>query len=153
MRWLFCFLVMGVLPACGPAPEPSEETITVSEIPRVEAPESGAEAPDGAFRPIEPTEAGVIGAPTIWMALAPLGATVPEGEEGDQSLSVQIRREDAVYIADVVRSGLLDDSVRADHVRVEFRREPEGWFPTNAFRREQCRRGADAGQWSAAPCP
>jgi len=58
-----------------------------------------------------------------------------------------------VYIADVIRSGLVDDSVRADHVRVEFRREPEGWFPTNAFRREQCRRGPDAGRWSAAPCP
>jgi hypothetical protein len=56
-------------------------------------------------------------------------------------------------VADIVRSGLLDDSVGASHLRITFRREIDGWYPENGFRRMQCRRGASAGQWSANLCP
>jgi hypothetical protein len=156
LKFLFCFLVVLMPGACTPARESPDEAVAAAQAGGGDAsldPESGALAPASAFRAIEPTEVGITGAPTIWAALAGLGVTVPEGSEGNQGLSVLVRREGDMYVADVVRTGLLDDSVGSDHVRIEFRREPEGWFPTNAFRRERCRRGAGADQWSAQPCP
>jgi hypothetical protein len=56
-------------------------------------------------------------------------------------------------VADLVRAGLADDSVAAGHVRIEFRREADGWYPTNAYRRSQCARGGQAGQWTTGLCP
>ena len=60
-------------------------------------------------------------------ALDPLIA-VGAHEEGG-SLSLSIREEGDIATADVVRAGAQDDSVAAGHLRIEFRREPEGWFP------------------------
>ena len=102
------------------------------------------------FTSIEPSEVGVSGAPTVLEALGPLlGPEVTEG--ANVSLSVRETGNDAV--ADLVRSGLADDSVSAGHVRIEFRREPDGWYPTNAYRRSQCARGGAAGQWTTGLCP
>lgn len=107
-------------------------------------------APNEAFTAIEPSEVGVFGAPTVDEALTPLLG--PEGAEGE-SIYLTMRESGDSAVADIVRSGLADDSVSAGHVRIEFRREPDGWYPTNAYRRAQCVRGALAGQWTSELCP
>jgi hypothetical protein len=107
-------------------------------------------APNSAFTAIEPSEVGVFGAPTVMEALEPLFG--PEGAEGD-SAHLSVREAGDSTIADIVRTGLADDAVTAGHVRIEFRREPDGWYPTNAYRRAQCARGPQAGQWTTELCP
>jgi hypothetical protein len=150
-----------VLAACGQQ-QPAQQTPGADEAP-YEAETSDAALPplpevdpallaaaNSEFTAIEPSEVGVFGAPSLAEALAPLlGPEVTEG--GSVSLSVRESGDEAV--ADLVRSGLLDDSVSAGHVRVEFRREPDGWYPTNAYRRSQCARGGQAGQWTTGLCP
>lgn len=128
---------------------PSETTDAPrAEIPPVDASLLGAT--NDAFTAIEPSEVGVFGAPAVMEALEPLlGPEVMEG--ADVSLSVRENGDQA--IADVVRTGLQDDAVSGGHVRVEFRREADGWFPVNAYRRTQCARGGEAGQWTAGLCP
>lgn len=108
-------------------------------------------APASTFTAIEPSEIGVFGAPTVMAALE--SVIGPEAYQEGSSLSLTVREEGDNAIADVVRSGMMDDSVTAGHLRIEFRREPEGWFPTNAYRRSQCARGATAGQWTTELCP
>lgn len=110
------------------------------------------EAPSTQFAAIEPTELGVIGAPSIEEAISPLVGS-PEAHEEGASVSLTIRQSGEAATADIVRSSIPDDSVSAGHVRIEFRREPEGWFPTNAYRRSLCRRGELAGQWTSGLCP
>jgi len=149
------------LAACNQQPTNSDEATTDTPI----AEDATGEAPTAAlpevdptllaatnaeFTAIEPSEVGVFGAPTVQEALAPLLG--PEMTEGaDVSLSVRENGDDAV--ADLVRSGLADDSVSAGHVRIEFRREPDGWYPTNAYRRSQCARGGAPGVWTTGLCP
>jgi len=106
--------------------------------------------PNAAFTPIEPSEVGVFAAPTVDEALAPLLS--PEQHEEGASVQLSVRETDGVQVADIVRSDIPDDSIAAGHIRIEFRQEPEGWFPTNAYRRVMCRRGANAGQWTAGVC-
>jgi hypothetical protein len=132
-----------------PIDTPSEITEAArGELPPVDASLLGA--PNSAFTAIEPSEVGVFGAPAVMEALEPLlGPEVIEGS--DVSLSVRETGDDA--IADIVRTGLQDDSVSGGHVRIEFRREADGWFPVNAYRRTQCARGGEAGQWTAGLCP
>ena len=110
------------------------------------------EAPSTEFVAIEPTELGVIGAPTVEQAIAPLIGS-PETYEEGASVSLSIRESGETATADIVRADIPDDSVAAGHVRIEFHREPEGWFPTNAYRRSLCRRGEAAGQWTSGLCP
>jgi hypothetical protein len=133
-------------------PKTGEEQKTI-EVPAGESIDLGAMPPADRFVAVEPAEVGVVGAPTIWEALAPIGKRTPEGEEGDQTINIAVRKDAGIYVADVVRTGLLDDSVAADHVRIQFRREPEGWLPTNAYRRHECRRGRNAGKWGTEACP
>ena len=119
-----------------------------AQLPPVEA--ELLAAPNTSFTAIEPSEVGVFGAPNVMQALEPLlGPEVSEGA----TLSVSIREGGEITTADVVRSGMADDSVSAGQLRVEFRREAEGWYPTNAYRRSMCARGANAGQWTTEPCP
>jgi hypothetical protein len=108
-------------------------------------------APASGFTAIEPSEIGVFGAPTVMAALE--SVIGPEAYQEGSSLSLTVREEGDSAVADVVRSGMMDDSVTAGHLRIEFRREPEGWFPTNAYRRSQCARGDAAGQWTTELCP
>jgi hypothetical protein len=110
------------------------------------------EVPSSSFVAIEPTELGVVGAPSVEEAIAPLVGS-PETHEEGASVSLTIREAGDTATADVVRANIPDDSVSAGHVRIEFRREPEGWFPTNAYRRSLCRRGELAGQWTSGLCP
>lgn len=135
--------------SAAPVETPSETTDTQrAEIPPVDASLLGT--PNDAFTAIEPSEVGVFGAPAVMEALEPLlGPEVMEG--ADVSLSVRENGDQA--IADVVRTGLQDDSVSGGHVRIEFHRETDGWFPVNAYRRTQCARGGEAGQWTAGLCP
>lgn len=171
LRTLACGAATLVLIGCGapssePAPEPevaeAAATTPAPTLPPV-APDL-LSAPNSAFIAIEPTELGVIGAPTVWEALGPLISSDahadPLGQDGTEtgaaereSVHFSMRETGDDAVADIVRSGLLDDSVSAGHVRVEFRREPDGWYPTNAYRRQQCRRGAGAGQWTTELCP
>lgn len=109
-------------------------------------------APASAFLAIEPTELDVVGAPTIEAAIEPLVGS-PEAHEEGASVSLTVRESGDTATADIVRADIPDDSVAAGHVRVEFRREPEGWFPTNAYRRSLCRRGELANQWTSGACP
>jgi hypothetical protein len=147
-----------LLAACGqsgqapprPQPAPAETTETAQPPALPPVAEELTAAPNTAFVAMEPSEFGVFGAPTILEALAGLLASTESGE-GEVQLSVREGAEDAV--ADIVRVGLQDDAVSAAHIRIEFRREPEGWFPVNAYRRQQCARGPLAGQWSNRPCP
>ncbi len=158
LRQSFFAAALLALAACGQQqqqaetePPPLEEEESVA--PRASLPPVDpalVAAPSTAFTPIEPTEVGVIGAPSVMEALEPLLG--PEMTEGAQvHLTITSTRDDAV--ADIVRAGMADDSVSAGHVRIEFRREPDGWYPTNAYRRSQCARGAEAGQWTSGLCP
>lgn len=119
-----------------------------AELPPVDASLLGA--PNDAFTAIEPSEVGVQAAPAVMEALAPLlGPEVVEGAD----VSLTIRENGADAVADIVRTGLQDDSVAGGHIRIEFRHEADGWYPTNAYRRTQCARGGEAGQWTAGLCP
>ena len=136
----------------GSAP-PVESTPEIDRPARAELPPVDASllgAPNDAFTAIEPSEVGVFGAPNVMQALDPLlGPEVTEGAH----VQLTVRETGDEAIADIVRTGLEDDSVSGGHVRVEFRREPDGWYPTNAYRRTQCARGGEAGQWIAGLCP
>lgn len=152
------FAALLCLTGCGQSSQQTTTQAPVAEAPPTPAPpeipavdEALLQAPNSAFVAIEPTEIGIIGAPDIREAIAPLISVEALSEGEAVQLSVRESGDDAT--ADVVRSGLADDSVGAGHVRIEFRREPEGWFPTNAYRRHQCRRGAQAGAWTTEACP
>jgi hypothetical protein len=161
-RWrygLAAFLL--TLAACG---QPQGEQVAEGSAPPVETPHVSesmrAELPpvdpallaaaNSSFTAIEPSEVGVFGAPSVMEALDPLLG--PEVSEGS-TMHLSVRESGDNAVADIVRTGMLDDSVSAGHVRIEFRREPEGWFPTNAYRRSQCARGGEAGQWTSGLCP
>jgi hypothetical protein len=133
--------------SASPADTPEVSEPMRAELPPVEAALLGA--PNDAFTAIEPSEVGVFGAPNVMEALDPLLG--PELTEG-ASVHVSVRETGDEAVADIVRSGLQDDSVAAGHVRIEFRREADGWYPTNAYRRTQCARGGEAGQWTAGLC-
>ena len=160
LRTLAVVLLSASLVACNQqqqeAPESSTPLIEAPEISapaRAELPPVDASllgAPNSAFTAIEPSEVGVFGAPAVMEALEPLlGPEVVE--DSNVSLSVRENGDDAV--ADIVRTGLQDDSVSGGHVRIEFHREADGWFPVNAYRRTQCARGGEAGQWTSGLCP
>lgn len=162
MKRIALIAAIALAASCGP--RPSEEPAAVSAPENAEGAESGPApptaaqvdpallaAPNTAFAPIEPSEVGVLAAPSVTEALSDLLSPEVEAEGGE--LFVTTRESGELTIADIVRTNLPDDSVGASHLRFEFRREPEGWFPTNAYRRMQCRRGESAGQWSAALCP
>ena len=120
------------------------------ELPPVDA--SLAGAPQRAFTAIEPSEVGVFGAPDVHDRRS-IRCSAPEAHEEARRVHLTVRETGDDATADIVRAGLQDDSVSAGHVRIEFRREPEGWFPTNAYRRSQCARGGEAGQWTSGLCP
>jgi hypothetical protein len=151
MKILFAGLAASCLWACAPAQPPDTKAPPAEVRAVVEQPADPFDAADTAFEPIEPTVVGVIAAPTVWQALAPL-YTEP-AREGDHRMSVRIARRGDGIVADVLRLGLPDDSVAAEQVRIEFREEPEGWFPTNAWRRIQCRRGERDEEWTLGLCP
>ena len=137
-------------PAQVQSGEDDEGVLDLPPLPQVDAPL--LEAPSSEFTAVEPTELGVIGAPSIEEAIAPLIGS-PETHEEGASVSLTVREAGETATADVGRANIPDDSVSAGHVRIEFRREPEGWFPTNAYRRSLCRRGEAAGQWTSGLCP
>ncbi len=163
MNWLRHGVLAAALAlaACGQqqAPQQQNEEVTAptedpseaDAIPQLaEVDPALLAAPNTDFTAIEPSEVGVFGAPTVMQALAPLlGPEVTEGA----SVSLSVRESSEGAVADLVRTGLADDSVAAGHVRIEFRREPDGWYPTNAYRRSQCQRGGLAGQWTTELCP
>jgi len=163
-HWIVLAAALAVS-ACGQQTQTGEETGPSSQIedgaagddagdlpplPQVDG--ALLEAPATAFTAVEPSELGVSAAPTIEATIDPLVGS-PEAHEEGASVSLTIRENGDLATADIVRSNIPDDSVAAGHVRVEFRREPEGWFPTNAYRRSLCRRGDAAGQWTAGMCP
>lgn len=166
-RGLLIAVLVGALAACG-QPQPQEGGDVISD-PAASAgvePDDGLEpnfddlesvnpallaAPNSAFAAIESSEVGVFPASSVLEALEPL--IPPEAFEEDAAISVSVREDGETIWADVVRENIPDDSVAAGHIRIEFRREPEGWFPTNAYRRWMCRRGDVANQWSSALCP
>ena len=160
--WRYALAACAVsLAACNQQPEQREAegstppivTPGISEPARVELPPVDASllgAPNELFTAIEPSEVGVFGAPAVMEALEPLlGAEVVEGSE----VSLTVRENGDEAVADVVRTGAQDDSVAGGHIRIEFRREADGWYPTNAYRRTKCARGGEAGQWTTGLCP
>lgn len=167
MRFLVMAGLIAALAACGPqGGEKGGDTISEAPAPVDDAGDGAPQenfddlepvnaallaAPTSAFAAIEPSEVGVFAAPSVEEAIAPL--VPPEAFEEDAAISVSVRTEGETVWADVVRENIPDDSVAAGHIRVEFRREPEGWFPTNAYRRSMCRRGDLANQWSSGLCP
>lgn len=109
-------------------------------------------APNEEFEAVEPTIFHIIGAPTVWDALAPIGQSfAPEGS--DPTLTVRIRVSGNDRTADVLRTSLADDAISSEHIRIEFRHEPEGWYATNAYVRQKCRRGPNPEVWTRASCP
>lgn len=164
MRRLVVLVVAAALAACGqqqqsgsneattPAsPSYQDEAAEDAGVPEIQEVDAALlAAPNDSFTAIEPSEVGVFGAPTVREALEPLFG--PEMTEG-ANVHLTVRENGDTAVADIVRSGLADDSVSAGHVRIEFRREPDGWFPVNAYRRTQCARGAEAGQWTTGACP
>lgn len=152
-----------VLVACGQSPPSNQgegggtsapyEEVDVEDPVREDLPPVDPTlvgAPNSLFTAIEPSEVGVFGAPSVMEAIDPLlGPEVTEGS----TVSLSFREEGDNVIADIVRSGMADDSVSAGHVRIEFRRESDGWYPTNAYRRLQCSRGTTPGEWTTGLCP
>jgi hypothetical protein len=162
-RALGIVLVAMTLAACGrsneriPEPPPLRPSIEDTQ-PQQPAPTEPLPvdadllaAPDTEFVAIEPSEVGVAGAPQIRDAIGPLISS--ESGEDSGTLQLTIREGETNAIVDIVRSDLPDDAVVAGQVRIEFRKEAEGWFPTNAYRRNKCRRGAYAMQWTTQLCP
>lgn len=150
MRSVFILVFAVALAGCG-VPDQAQ---------RRQAPQRGEPAPaavdvfaapNGEFEAVEPTVFGIIGAPTVWDALSPLGQSF-EPEGADPALTVRIRVSGNDQIAEILRTDLADDAIDSEHIRIEFRREPEGWYPTNAYLRHTCRRG-DPEVWTRAPCP
>jgi hypothetical protein len=129
---------------------PVDEAEALPALPGVDA--ALLAAPSTEFVAIEPSELGVVAAPTVDEAIAPLVGS-PEAHEEGASVSLTVREVGDTATADIVRADIPDDAVSAGHVRIEFHREPEGWFPTNAYRRSQCRRGDMAGRWTSGTCP
>lgn len=163
-RALGIVLVAIALTACGrsnerlPEPPPLRPSIEDTQPQQMAAPSEPLPvdadllaAPASEFVAIEPSEVGVAGAPQIRDAIGPLISS--ESGEDSGALQLTIRENGANAIVDIVRSDLPDDSVVAGQVRIEFRKEAEGWFPTNAYRRNKCRRGAYAMQWTSQLCP
>jgi len=160
--WIFAALAAFTLAACGQQQQkgdeptaPVEDVIEEGETSLAPLPEVDApllQAASSEFVALEPSELGVFGAPTIQEAIDPIIGS-PEAQQEGSSVSLSIRESGETATADIVRANLPDDSVSAGHVRIEFRREPEGWFPTNAYRRSLCRRGESAGQWTSGLCP
>lgn len=161
-RWAYALMGAALLSiaACGQSSQtgetstsaPADDVVAEEEsdtLPPVEP--ALLAAPTSTFTAFEPSEIGVIAAPDIMSAIDPLIASGAHEEGG--SLYLTIREEGDIATADVVRADAADDSVKAGHLRIEFRREPEGWFPTNAYRRVQCARGALANQWTNGLCP
>ena len=167
MRGLIAAAMIAALAACGePRQQGGGDTISDASTAAVGEQEQAAApnfddlepvnpallaAPHSAFTAIEPSEVDVFAAPTVFEALEPL--IPPEAFEEDAAISVSVREDGDIVWADIVRENIPDDAVAAGHIRIEFRREPEGWFPTNAYRRWMCRRGERANQWSSAQCP
>ena len=163
MNWLRYGVLAAALAlvACGQQQAPQTDTTATvapmeeeAEAPAPELPQVDPvllAAPDTDFNAIEPSEVGVSAAPTVMDALAPLLG--PELTEGADEVSLTVRENGDQATADLVRSGLQDDSVRAGHVRIVFHHEADGWHPTNAYRRSQCQRGGQAGQWTTGLCP
>ncbi len=161
--WRYAFAACALLlAACNQQPadreaegsaSPIETPSEAADDPRLEIPPVDASllgAPNDAFTAIEPSEVGVFGAPAVMDALEPLlGPEMMEGAD----VSLSVREDGDQAVADIVRTGLQDDSVSGGHVRIEFHREADGWFPVNAYRRRQCARGGEAGQWTAGLCP
>jgi hypothetical protein len=140
----FAFALAGCGVPHGPeTPQHAEQSPAAAEV---------FAAPNDEFEAVEPTVFRIIGAPTVWDALAPLGQSfAPEG--AGPALTVRIRVSGNDQVADVLRTDLADDAINSQHIRIEFRREPEGWYPTNAYVRQKCRRGPDPEIWTRAPCP
>lgn len=134
----------------APIEDVTEGETALAPLPEVDAPL--LQAPSSEFVAIEPSELGVSGAPTVQEAIDPIVGS-PEAQQEGSSVSLSIRESGDTTTVDIVRANLPDDSVSSGHVRIEFRREPEGWFPTNAYRRSLCRRGESAGQWTSGLCP
>lgn len=160
--WRYALLACAVsLTACNQQQDQQEaqgsapvaDTPEISEPVRAELPPVDAAllaAPNDAFTAIEPSEVGVSASTSVMDALEPLlGPEVVEGSD----VSLTVRENGADAVADIVRTGVQDDSVSGGHVRIEFRHEADGWYPTNAFRRTQCARGGEAGQWTTGLCP
>lgn len=161
-RWSFPIAALAVLAfaACnqqgptGPSEPVGSEPVSEAEAPPPELPPVDAaliSAPNSTFTPFEPSEAGIIGAATVHEALGPVVSPESVGEGEELHLTITERGDTAV--ADIVRVNQADDPTVQGHVRVEFHREPEGWFPTNAYRRAMCRRGPYANQWTTEACP
>lgn len=151
-----------LLAACGPQGQTGESEPAASGDAAEQVEAEGAvavgevdadllAAPNSAFVAIEPSELGVVGAPTVDDALSELIGT--GAHEGGGTVRVSVRQTGDAAVADIVRSAIPDDSVSGGHIRIEFRHEPDGWYPTNAYRRMMCARGAMAQQWTTELCP
>ena len=127
-------------------------SLLVSACATASPPSSDYDATDDQFLAVEPTTLGLIASPTIWQVLEPIAGGTPESTEGNQSLKVYVRKSAGGYQADVIISGLMDDSLMARHVRLDLRKEPEGWFITNALVRYRCYR-SETPAWQTALCP
>ncbi|WP_395648168.1 hypothetical protein [Terricaulis sp.] len=162
-RWFFApvaALALLALASCnqqgpaGPSEPAGSEPVNEAETPPPQLPPVDAAlvaAPNSTFVAFEPSEAGIIGAATVHEALGPIVS--PESAGEGEEIHLTITEQGDTAVADIVRINQPDDAIASGHVRVEFRREPEGWYPTNAYRRAMCRRGAYANQWTTEACP
>ncbi|MGE0741343.1 MAG: hypothetical protein AB7O98_08375 [Hyphomonadaceae bacterium] len=162
LRSIVAAVAVAAVAACGQSSAPSEQAATTTAPAPPAPPEAGhaaidevdaslLAAPNESFIAIEPSEVGVFAAPTVMEALTDLVGV--GAHEGGENVKLTVREAGDAATADIVRLGIQDDSVSGGHIRIEFRREPDGWFPTNAYRRTMCARGALANQWTTELCP
>lgn len=135
-------------PAVSAIDEQTDREAEPDELPPV--PPELLNLPNEAFTAIEPSELDVQADVTIAGALASLLG--PEMTQQGEGLNFSVRESGDEAIADIVRTNIASDAVAAGHIRIEFQRNAEGWFPVNAYRRTLCRGGADL-QWTSGLCP
>ena len=73
--------------------------------------------------------------------------------EGGPGIELTMRPEGDVVVVEMVKTGLLDDAVRAERYRGVSSPMPGGWFHGELGVQVKCARGDNPNEWTMGPCP
>jgi len=94
-------------------------------------------------------------APSLIELFLPILRSHPESPEGKPATSVKIakRKQGGGFVAEIVQTGYLDDSVAGERF-VGFVTSRDGqWMLESLWQQQLCWRGETAGKWTAQRCP
>lgn len=114
----------------------------------------------GSLRPLDPRDDGPTG---VWALAEATGAEAasPEAaaralagpdEEGGRTAVEVLHRRPRHAVVVVTRTGLADDSVRDERLRVTVVRAGEAWSAAHAVRQVRCQAGRGSAEWTAGDC-